>query len=97
MPATFQYRWEYLAPNETSSVFLHGWRGNEFLVYSIRPRPLPLPGGDDYGWRPASASLRQPEVVWHVNQTYGRTAEVTNLTGTGIMVDLDAFTETVEF
>jgi hypothetical protein len=72
MPAEQVYRWGFIAPGATVSVYIHGFPPTWAVVYSATPYSLEL-------WPVGSINLTQGKVDIHVDGTIARTAWVQNL------------------
>jgi len=76
MAASLVYRFDYIAPNGASSVFLHGYSNREAVNYSA----IVYAGsgaGVPYPW--GACRITEGETFRHVDGTIGRKVYVQNL------------------
>ena len=75
MAAQRIYRWDYIAPNEGTNLFYHGYDDNTAVSYSI----VVYAGfGDGVPFPAAHATLTQGETFRHVDGTTARKVYVQN-------------------
>jgi hypothetical protein len=76
MSANLEFRFDFIAPNSSAGVFIHGYGNREAVAYSAVVYPgfgagVPNPLG--------KINMTQGEVLRHVDGTIGRTIFVQNL------------------
>jgi hypothetical protein len=75
MAAWREFRWDYIGPGASVSVYIHGYSANETVVYSAVVYPLE---GDAY-IPLGHVNLTQTEVYQHVDGTVAHKVYVQNL------------------
>jgi hypothetical protein len=83
MAAYTVYRWDYINPYATVSVFVHGFSPKVAMVYSITPYV------ENSNWPNVAATLTQGQTYVHVDGTWARLATVQSNFQGPMTVDLN--------
>jgi hypothetical protein len=75
MVARIRFSWDYIAPNSTASVFMHGYTYRQAVSYSATVYGLP---GDGVPFPASHIILTQGETFRHVDGTVARKVYVQN-------------------
>ena len=78
MSASVVFRFDYVAPNSSTSLFIHGYSTKEAVNYSAVVYPGSGPG---VLFPLGHINLTQGDTYWHVNGTVARKVFIRNLAG----------------